>query len=423
MVQFNAHEGMASRASAVVNSRTFRVRVVWSNPLRDRSGVGSEAGKTDQAEKADKGLNGMVWGETLPAGNSCAAFGFIAITTVAPALAATLVDFSGGERFSSFASLVQWVLEMGRRRPRIREVAMAIVSASRRNKGAEVAATGLAIALGCFWAVPIPASAAGQAPAVGSVPAAVAPNNAAAKPGNQPSAKAQADAAKSKTAKPLHAGKAHTGKAKTAPTPVVVETPPEPPAPKWPVNDAAVPASVVWNGRDLSIAASNATLGQILHDVSTATGLKVNGLDGYTDKEDGQRIYGSYGPASERDVLIQLLDGSGYNVLMIGNQGEGTPRELVLTAKAATPANVAGAGRSQAGVPQAKREEEEEPEEPEPVDAQQDLNRRPAGIPPQPGQGKSPQQMIQEIQQRQQLQQQQQQGGQPQGGQTQPPND
>jgi len=37
--------------------------------------------------------------------------------------------------------------------------------------------------------------------------------------------------------------------------------------------------------------------------------------------------------APARDVLSELLDGSGYNVLMIGDQGQGTPRTLVLTAK------------------------------------------------------------------------------------------
>jgi hypothetical protein len=63
--------------------------------------------------------------------------------------------------------------------------------------------------------------------------------------------------------------------------------------------------------------ATNSSLQQILSDVSTATGVKVEGTPG------DQRVYGSYGPAPARDVLSQLLDGSGYNVLMIGDQGEG----------------------------------------------------------------------------------------------------
>jgi len=40
-------------------------------------------------------------------------------------------------------------------------------------------------------------------------------------------------------------------------------------------------------------------------------------------------------------VLSQLLDGSGYNVLMIGDQGQGAPRQIVLTARQAGSAQAA----------------------------------------------------------------------------------
>jgi hypothetical protein len=280
---------------------------------------------------------------------------------------------------------------------------MAIISAIRRNKLA-----GLAL---CAAAI----SAMAQAPAQSGIPAVGT---------SQPAA----DAAKPNTAKHLHPGKSKSGKAAAEPIPLVETRLPDPPPPDWPVNSAAVPASIAWNGRDLSIAASNASLTQILHDVSMATGLKVEGLADPQDKQNdsgdqkGQRIYGNYGPASERDVLSQLLDGSGYNVLMIGNQGEGTPRELVLTAKGSD----AGAKGQPGGVQQRHDVEEEAPEEPEPVDPQPDPNlHRPPGIPPQPGQGRTPQQIMQEMQQRQQLQQQQQQGAPPQPQpqpQQQPPN-
>ncbi len=55
-----------------------------------------------------------------------------------------------------------------------------------------------------------------------------------------------------------------------------------------------------------------------------------------------QRIFGAYGPGPARDVLSQLLDGSGYNVLMIGDQGQGTPRRIVLSARPAGPAQPSG---------------------------------------------------------------------------------
>ncbi len=53
---------------------------------------------------------------------------------------------------------------------------------------------------------------------------------------------------------------------------------------------------------------------------------KLEGMD------QDQRIFGTYGPGPARDVLSQLLDGSGYNVLMIGDRGQGTPRRIVLSA-------------------------------------------------------------------------------------------
>jgi hypothetical protein len=174
-------------------------------------------------------------------------------------------------------------------------------------------------------------------------------------------------------------------------------TPPAPPPPDWPVNDKAVPASVDWNGRVLSISATNSSLQQILSDISTATGVKVEGAAA------DQRIYGSYGPAPARDVLSELLDGSGYNVLMVGDQGEGTPRTLVLTTKANGPAPNAAANSQARPSGDDDAEEPEQPEQPDPN------FRRPIGLPP--GQNRPPQQIMQELEQRrlqmQQLQQQQ----------------
>ena len=167
-----------------------------------------------------------------------------------------------------------------------------------------------------------------------------------------------------------------------------------PPPPDWPVNDKAVPASVAWNGKDLSITATNSSLAQILHDISTATGVKVEGLGS------DQRVFGRYGPADARDVIAQLMDGSGYNVMLIGDKGEGTPRQLVLTAKTKGPGSHAANGQPN---PNGDDEAVEEPEQPE---TQPELGQRPPmGGPPQPGQGpRTPQQMIQELQQRQQQQ-------------------
>jgi hypothetical protein len=104
-------------------------------------------------------------------------------------------------------------------------------------------------------------------------------------------------------------------------------TPPIPEPPHWPVNDRPADASVTWDSHGLLIAAQNSSLKQIMNEVSTITGTKIEGLGA------DQRVFGAYGPGKAREVLSQLLDGSGYNVLMIGDQGEGTPRQIVLTAR------------------------------------------------------------------------------------------
>jgi hypothetical protein len=177
-----------------------------------------------------------------------------------------------------------------------------------------------------------------------------------------------------------------------------------PPPPNWPINDKPVAATVVWDSRGLMIQADNSSLDQILEDVSTDTGATVEGLNG------DQRVFGTYGPGPARQVLSDLLDGTGYNVLMFGEQGAGTPREIVLSAPPTGPAPVNN-NRSLAS------EEEYEPEpapEPEPqVLPQYQAQPQQPAMPP-----RTPQQILQEMQQRQQQMQQQQQ----QQNENQPPN-
>jgi hypothetical protein len=135
--------------------------------------------------------------------------------------------------------------------------------------------------------------------------------------------------------------------------PATAQSPaPEPPKPDWPVNDKPVPAKVTWDMRGLTIEAANSSLDEILKDVATATGAKLDGKVG------DERVFGSYGPGSARDVISQLLDGTPYNVLMVGDQGEGTPRQIVLSNRPTGPAPVNNA--------QNNSEEETEYEQPQP---------------------------------------------------------
>jgi hypothetical protein len=179
---------------------------------------------------------------------------------------------------------------------------------------------------------------------------------------------------------------------------------PEPP--HWPANDSPAKPTVIWDSQGLKIDASNASLHQILNDVSTATGTKVEGFGA------DERVFGEYGPGQARDILSQLLHGSGYNVLMIGDQGEGTPRQIVLSPRK-TDSSPASTNR-----PSQDAQDEDVPEPPEPEEQPppqpQLINGRPP-MPPQGPQGppRTPQQVLQELQQRQQQIQDQQQQQQP----------
>ncbi len=188
--------------------------------------------------------------------------------------------------------------------------------------------------------------------------------------------------------------------------------PAAPPPPNWPINDKPIPATVVWDSHGLRIDAANSSLDQILKEVSTDTGAKVEGLNA------DQRVFGSYGPGPANEVLSQLLNGTGYNVLMIGDQGEGTPRQIVLSAKPTGPAPAASNNRNSTTNEEDLEAEQEirEQEQQQRLQLQQEQQQQaqppnlhsgfqppePPGTPP-----RTPQQIIQ--QQMQQLQQQQQQ--------------
>lgn len=208
--------------------------------------------------------------------------------------------------------------------------------------------------------------------------------------------------------KPVHSQKhavpAHVPVTPEPAAPAPVETPPVPETPKWPAFDHPADASVVWDSRGLTIGAANSSLQQILKDVSAATGVKVEGMNS------DERVFGAYGPGQARDVLAQLLQGSGYNVIMIGDQGQGTPRQLLLSARASANGPHAAAARNLGSDNNGSGDEDDTDETPVTQD-DPPVRNFPPGQPP-----RTPQQIMQEMQQRQQQmqQQQQQQPGQPQ---------
>lgn len=206
-----------------------------------------------------------------------------------------------------------------------------------------------------------------------------------------PAAQTPASAA---THKPAHAHKKPSaGHAAQTPTPAEAApvTPAEPPKPDWPAYANPAEASVVWDSHGLHIAAVNSSLEQILKDVSAATGAKIEGLSS------DQRVFGDYGPGQARDVLSQLLQGSGYNVIMIGDQGQGAPRQVLLSVRLGGGGQPAARPNTPANNANNEEDEvEEQPAAPEPAPGVVRPGFQPGGPP------RSPQQIMQEMQQRQQ---------------------
>ena len=126
------------------------------------------------------------------------------------------------------------------------------------------------------------------------------------------------------------------------------------------------------------------------------TGAKVEGLGA------DERVFGAYGPGQARDVLSQLLQGSGYNVLMIGDQGQGAPRQIVLTVRHSGDSQPT-ANSNQPSSNEEDTEVDEQSQQPPPVPAPMRPGFGPGGPP------RTPQQVMQEMQQRQEQMQRQQQ--------------
>lgn len=192
---------------------------------------------------------------------------------------------------------------------------------------------------------------------------------------------------------PAHHAGAHRHTAKAAKPSPEPAPPPPPPMPDWPINDQPKAASVTWDSSGLKIDASNSSLRQILSDVATTTGMKVEGLN------NDERVYGDYGPGSASDVLSDLLKGTGYNFLLMGQQAPGTPLEVVLSARSAAPPASAQPPASM------QNDVDEDNSDTEIDDRLQGPSIRPGFAPGGPP--RTPQQVMEEMQQRQQQMQQQ----------------
>jgi hypothetical protein len=218
-----------------------------------------------------------------------------------------------------------------------------------------------------------------------------------------PQAPAQAPAQPSaQTSKPSHKkASSHANLAAAQPPPQPAPPAPvAPPPPDWPANDRPSDATVTWDAHGLSIVAANSSLSQILKQVCTQTGATMEGLNR------DQRIFGVYGPGPAREVIAQLLDGSDYNVLMIGDLGQGTPRQIVLSGRTGGAAQPAITNQQNTDTDN-DAEPEEQAQQPEPPPPPQQPAPTQTGTAPAVP-VRSQQQIIQELQERQQQAQQQQ---------------
>jgi hypothetical protein len=195
-------------------------------------------------------------------------------------------------------------------------------------------------------AVAIGAVSTGAAPLLaGGIPAAAIPDQAA----QSATAGIHSDSSKASSVKassgrtsehgPAHSrshGKVRPSPAKPSPdgpAPQVAAAPAAPALPNWPMNNKPLEATVLWNSHGLSVNAHNSSLRQILSDICMDTGAR---LEGPTPAD--VRVFGTYGPGPASEVISQLLNGTGYNLLMIGDQGSGAPRQIVLSSEPSGPA-------------------------------------------------------------------------------------
>ena len=210
--------------------------------------------------------------------------------------------------------------------------------------------------------------------------------------------------------------------------------PPPPPLPSGPTGPvqqmpldsiAAMAPQVSFQNNELTIVAPNSTLADILRAVRKQTGAEID------IPPAPERVVTHLGPGPARSIVAQLLNGSRFNYVLLGSPADETVlTRVVLVAKSgpdATPGPAtAGPTRANAqpGIAQANNAVEDRASDAEAEAAEENMNVDTSATAQEPAEPeepvnnnadqppvKTPQQMLQEMQQRQ-MQLQQQQGGQ-----------
>lgn len=189
----------------------------------------------------------------------------------------------------------------------------------------------------------------------------------------------------------------------------------------------ASPPEVQFQRGQLTILASNSTLGDILRAVHQQTGASVDVPGNATE-----RVVGQFGPGPARDVLASLLNGSHFNYVLLGSAENPVGLDRVILTSRSGNGSEQSAAAVGASMPQSQPNpaamvvpqpddsddaaSDDTSEAPDATDADDQGNAaqgddQPQQPPPnalgQPSGVKTPEQLLQELQQRQQQLQQQ----------------
>lgn len=222
------------------------------------------------------------------------------------------------------------------------------------------------------------------------IPASIAPAQSAAA---APTAGSRQSTKNSTQKPPVHHPVHHRHHAK--PRAAAVTPAPVAPPTLRPAEQPANPATIDFNSGLLTVRAQNSSLVSILTQIQHQTGLIIDGLS------HDQRIYGQYGPGNISTTLSALLDGTGYDFVIVGNGSSHTPARLILSTPSA-----AGAAPAQQPPPAAVSNEADPsvsaPENPPPENSegdapQADGDQGGPSDPTAPPQAKSSQEIFNEL--------------------------
>lgn len=115
----------------------------------------------------------------------------------------------------------------------------------------------------------------------------------------------------------------HRARSRAATPPSPYKLPPSPP-------------QVSYVDGQLTVVANNSTLADVLNAVQNKLGAQIEGVT----PNDGDRVFGQFGPASPRAVCSKLLTGSAYDFILMGaSENPDSIQRIILTGRSTEMAN------------------------------------------------------------------------------------